>query len=70
MLPDMLPDIMLDAKLLRACRRSIAGGMLTRLGSPFRKWRLQDVAAQVLILDDVGELFGDVGGIDLDVLFL
>src|SRR5215469_12634800 len=30
-------------------------------------WILQDVAAQVLILDNVGELFVHIGGIDLDV---
>ena len=64
------PKMLVDAKRFGAGRRSIAGGMLTRLGSPFRSWRLQDVAAQVLILDDVSELLGDVGGIDLDVLFL
>jgi hypothetical protein len=66
-----MPNIILEAKLLWACHRSLAGGMLTRLGSPFRSnGDLQDVAAEILILDDVGELFGDVGGIDLDVLFL
>ena len=31
---------------------------------------LQNVAAQILILDDVGELLVHVGGVDLDVLLL
>src|SRR5579864_2835050 len=31
---------------------------------------LKDIAAQILILGDVGELFGDVDGVHLDVLFL
>jgi len=36
----------------------------------FHFQELQNVAAQVLVLDDVRELFGNVSGIDLHVLFL
>src|SRR5437016_2139921 len=32
--------------------------------------RLKDVAAQVLVLGNVGKLLGDIGGVHLDALFL
>src|SRR5467141_3924278 len=40
------------------------------LFSIFQFQELQDVAAQILVLDDVRELFGDVGGVNLHVFLL
>jgi hypothetical protein len=59
------------AKLASTGHESFAGGMLTRWSLRIGVGvNLQDVAAEVLILDDVGKLFRDVRRVDLDVLFL
>src|SRR5256885_1445606 len=55
--------------------KTCAGRLAMRIPAPFlvsifRFQELQDVAAQILVLDDVRELPGDVGSINLDVLLL
>src|SRR5260370_30172640 len=52
------------------CRRILrASGFREFRVSIFEFRILQDVAAQVLVLDDIGELFVHVSGVDRDVLF-
>ena len=59
------------AKLAFTGHESFAGGVLTRWSLRIGVGlNLQDVAAEVLILHDIGKLFRDVRGVDLDILFL
>src|SRR2546427_2124963 len=59
-----------------ACHAAAASGHAVRHSSslfsisPFGFHCSEDVPAQVLVLDDVGKLFGDVGDVDLDRFLL